>query len=364
MRIVISGYYGFNNSGDDALLMSIINDFKNSDERVQITVLSKNPKQTRLKYCVNAVNRYNPVALIKAISSCDLLISGGGTLIQDVTSTKSLLYYLSIIRLAQFFRKKVMLYANGIGPLKSFKNIEKTKKILDDVDLITLRDKKSQEELESIGITKPRMVLTADPAFLIEADDNGKNILETYGVPQDKPLMCVSVRNWKNNPDDFEDIMARFCDYAADKYGLFTVFLTMQHKSDFAVSSEIKGKMRNKSVLIGANYPVETILSLMDEMTVSVGMRLHSLIYSASRMIPLIGIVYDPKINGFLDYMGENKYTMIEDVSYEALCANLDNVKENYDEMCSKLKYHIRTLRSKAKENGELARELLDGGIK
>ena len=362
MRIVISGYYGFDNSGDDALLMSIIDDLKKGDERVQITVLSKNPTQTREKYCVNAVNRYNPILVVKAIASCDLLISGGGTLVQDVTSTKSLLYYLSIIKFAQMFRKKVMLYANGIGPLRSFKNIEKTKKILDEVDLITLRDKKSQEELESIGITRPKIVLTADPAFLIEADDKGKEILETYGVPKDKPLMCVSVRKWKNNPDDFEDIMARFCDYAADKYGLFTVFLTMQHKNDFAVSSEIKRKMRNKSVLIGANYPVETILSLMDEMTVSVGMRLHSLIYSASQMIPLIGIVYDPKINGFLEYMGESEYTMIEDVSYEGMCANLDNVKENYDEICSRLKYHIRTLKGKAKENGDLARELLGGG--
>jgi len=229
------------------------------------------------------------------------------------------------------------------------------------VDLITLRDPKSKEELDKIGITKPRVELTADPAFLIEANESGKSVLESYGVPKDKPLMCVSVREWKNNPDDFVEIMASFCDYAAEKYGLFTVFLTMQQKVDFAIASDIKDKMRNKSVVIGGNYPVETLLSVMDEMTVSVGMRLHTLIYSASRMIPLIGIVYDPKINGFLEYLGNNRYTMVEDLSYDALCKNLDYVKDNYESLCTGLKYHIRSLKSKAEENGKLFHELLFG---
>lgn len=364
MKIVISGYYGFDNSGDDALLLSIIDNIKKYDDKAQIVVLSKNPQKTKLQYNVDAVNRYNAFSLIKSIASCDLLISGGGTLIQDATSTKSLFYYLFIIKLANLLKKKVMLYANGIGPLNSFKNIEYTKKILDDVSLITLRDPKSQIELEKIGVTKPKIELTADPAFLIEANESGRSVLDTYGVPKDKPLMCVSVREWKNNPDDFVDTMARFCDYAAEKYGLFTVFLTMQHKVDFTISSQIKDKMRNKSVVVGANYPVETLLSVMDEMTVSVGMRLHTLIYSASRMIPLIGIVYDPKVTGFLEYLGENQYSMVEDISYELLCKNLDNVKTNYDSICMGLKYHIRSLKSKAEDNGRLLSELLFGGNK
>lgn len=364
MKIVISGYYGFENSGDDALLMSIINDIKKNDERAEITVLSKNPKKTKMKYMVDAADRYNPCSLLKAIYSCDLLISGGGTLIQDVTSTKSLFYYLFVIKIAQFFKKKVMLYANGIGPLNSFKNIENTRKILDKVDLITLRDPKSLEELQKIGISKPRVELTADPAFLIEANDLGKSVLEAYGVPKNKPLMCVSVRDWKNNPDDFEEIIAKFCDYAAEKYGLYTVFLTMQQKTDFAVSSNIREKMRNKSVVIGANYPVETVLSVIDEMTVTVGMRLHTLIYSSSMMIPSIGIVYDPKVNGFLEYLGENSYTTVEALSYEALCKNLDCVKNDYDRLCTDLKYHIRSLKNKAQENGRLLKELLFGGDK
>lgn len=362
MKIVISGYYGFNNSGDDALLLSIIEDIKSIDENAEITVLSNSPEQTRKNYGVGAVNRYNIIMLAAKISRCDLLISGGGTLIQDATSTKSLIYYLSVIRMAKLFRRKIMLYANGIGPLKSFKNIEKTKRVLNEVDLITLRDENSQKELEQIGVTKPEIHLTADPAFLLEPDLSGKEILANYGIPLDKPLLCVSVRKWKTNPENFEKIMADFCDYAYEKYGLFSVFVPMQQKVDYALAAGIKNKMKNRSVVIGANYQVSSLLSLMQEMKLCVGMRLHTLIYSASCNVPVLGIVYDPKINGFLEYMGEDKYVKVEEISQEKLCGLLDDVCADYDSIKSHLKFNMRLLRSKARENRELMEKLLGGG--
>lgn len=362
MRYVISGYYGFNNSGDDALLMSIINGIRSTDDSAEITVLSKSPAETRKNYSVNAVNRYNIFSLIAKISCCDVLISGGGTLIQDATSTKSLVYYLSVIRIAKFFKKKVMLYANGIGPLNSFKNIEMTRNILNDVDLITLRDEKSLETLSQIGIAGPEIKLTADPAFLLKANDKGEEILVNYGIPHGQPLMCVSVRRWKNNPTDFTKTIAAFCDYAYEKYGLFTVFVPMQQRFDFDIASEVKDKMKNRSVVIGANYPVESLLSIMSEMSICVGMRLHTLIYSASCTVPTIGIVYDPKVNGFMEYMGEDKFVNVEDMDREKLCALLDDVCGNYDAVRSHMKYNITSMRVKAWENTELLQKLLVGG--
>ena len=55
----------------------------------------------------------SPVAILRAVKKCDMLISGGGSLLQDVTSSKSLHYYLSIIRCAEFFHKKVFIYSQG-----------------------------------------------------------------------------------------------------------------------------------------------------------------------------------------------------------------------------------------------------------
>lgn len=364
MKIVISGYYGFNNSGDDALLKSIINNIKEADEKAEITVLSKNPKETKKGFGVNAVGRYNPFAVLYKIATCDVVISGGGSLIQDATSTKSLYYYLSIIKMAKMFRRKVMLYANGIGPLTSFKNIEKTKNVLNEVDVITLRDEMSFKEIEQIGINQPEIKVTADPAFLLEADNSGDDILETYGIPKDKKLLCVSVRKFKHNIPNFEDVMAQFCDYAAEKYDLFTVFLPMQQRVDYGISAAIKNKMKSRGVIIGGNNQVSSILSLMNKMHVCVGMRLHTLIYASSQGVPVVGIVYDPKVSGFLEYLNIEDPMRAEDVSFEKLCENLDKVCENYDSVSFDLKYNVRLLRVKAQENVEYLKTLLSGGKK
>ncbi len=362
MKIVVSGYYGFNNSGDDALLAAIIENIHSINDKAEITVLSNSPKDTKAIYNAKAVHRYNIFSVLYAISSCDVLLSGGGTLIQDATSTKSLYYYLSIIKLAKLFKKKVMLYANGIGPLKSFKNIETTKNVLNEVDLITLRDENSQKELEQIGVNRPKIHLTADPAFLINPNEAGDDIFENYGIPKDKEILCVSVRRAKGNPAAFEQMVADFCDYAYDKHGLFTVFLPMQQRVDYSIAASIKGKMKNKSVVIGTNYQAASMLSLISKMKICLGMRLHTLIYAASCNVPIIGIVYDPKVNGFLDYIGEENYINSEDITKEKLCECLDKVCENYDSTKSHLKFNVRIMKSKAEENAELLKDLLGGG--
>lgn len=361
MKFVISGYYGFENSGDDALLHTIIKQIKKDYKDADITVLSKSPKNTKTAYSVGSAYRYNPFTVLWYIARCDLLISGGGTLIQDVTSTKSLIYYLAIIKIALFFKKKVMLYANGIGPLKSFKNIEKTKNVLNDVDLITLRDKNSISELEQIGVTKPRIELTADPVFLLEKNDDTEKIFEIYKIPTDKKLMCVSVREWKDNPNDFTKIIADFCDYASEKYDIYTVFLPMQTRLDYCVSLKIKNIMKNASTIVSGKYPFETILSFIGKMHICVGMRLHSLIYSANSIVPAIGIVYDPKVKGFLEYINENRYIDINSLSASSLCEALDLLSDNYDSVKSRMKFEMRNMRKMAKMNGALMKKLLDG---
>ena len=359
MRIVISGYYGFNNSGDDALLMAIIDDIKSVCKDAHITVLSGNAKETREKYGVGAIYRYNIFSVLYNLLKCDLLVSGGGTLIQDATSTKSLLYYLGIIRIAKFFRRKVMLYANGIGPLTSFKNVELTKDVLSGVDLITLRDENSSKEIEQIGISGPEIHVTADPVFLLEPNDRGEEILENYGIPTDKKLLCVSVRKFKGSPKDFEDVMAEFCDYAADKYNLFPVFLPMQKRNDYAISAAIKNKMKNRSVIIGTNCDISSLLSIVRRMHICVGMRLHTLIYSAICGVPMIGIVYDPKVNGCLEYMGEERFVNVDGISKAALSEYLDAIYNDYESVQSNLKFNVRLLRGKARENRELMQKLL-----
>lgn len=110
-NICISGYYGFDNFGDEIILKILVENIKDNN----ITVFSSNPNKTKQELNVNSVHSFNIKEIIKSIAKCDYLISGGGSLLQDVTSKKSLIYYLCIIALAQLFRKKTIIFAQGLG---------------------------------------------------------------------------------------------------------------------------------------------------------------------------------------------------------------------------------------------------------
>lgn len=361
-EILISGYYGFKNSGDDALLLAIINDLKKYKKDVRVTVLSSNPKETEKTYGVKAINRLNPFSIISAMLKAKMLISGGGTLIQDGTSTKSLLYYLMVIRLAKLFGLKVMLYSNGVGPINHEKNVKRTKKVLNRVDLITLRDNESCRELEKIGVDKPEIYLTADPAFTLlpAKPESGRDILGMSGADVNKRLLCISVRKWKMLGADFESEIAETVDYAVDKYGFYPVFLPMQLKNDYDISCRIMHKMHSEAAVINKNLSAEDMLSVIGNMDLCIGMRLHTLIYSAAQAVPIIGIAYDPKVSGFMDYTQQKNYCRADKVTVDEMIRLIDKTMSEYTAVKSELETRRMILREKAEENAKYAIRLLD----
>ena len=360
--ILISGYYGFKNSGDDALLLAIIQDLKEKKPDIKLSVLSKSPKETAQQYGVDAVDRLNPFSVIFNIIKTKMLISGGGTLIQDRTSTKSLMYYLFIIKCAHIFKKKIMLYANGIGPLINEKNRRITAKVLNKADVITLRDAESEKELRQLGVDKPKIEVTADPAFDLTCKnpEGAEEILKRYGLDKEDKKVCISVRSWRDV--DFTDAAAQAADYLAEKYGYKAVFLPMQPAKDLQISEKIMSKMKIKSVCIRESLSVDDMLSLISKMDLCVGMRLHSLIYSASYALPIIGLVYDPKIAGFMDYIGQRLYTDAESVTFEKLKALIDECEQSREIIINELKEKLTELKKKSKYNADCAIGLLEGG--
>lgn len=360
-EILISGYYGFKNSGDDALLMAIIDDIKREKESPDITVLSANPRETIKQYRVNAVNRLNVFKILKHMKKGGMLISGGGTLMQDSTSTQSLIYYLGVIKAAMKRGMKVMLYSNGIGPLENEVNRKRVKRVIDKVDLITLRDSDAYEELKKLGITSPETVVTADPVFGMDISDPeyGRRLLERFNVPKDaKRVMGVSVRRSRNTDADFESAIAAMCDYAAEKYGCYTVFVPMQTIRDEGISRSIMAKMKSKSSIIDIHLDVYDMISATASMDLFVGMRLHSLIYATTGQVPLIGISYDPKIKSFMEYTGQALCADVDETDAQKACELVDLCMENYDDIKSKLGESYKELKEKALLNGRLAIDL------
>ncbi len=363
-EILISGYYGFKNSGDDALLSAIIEDISKYKESPNIVVLSKNPTETQKLYRVKAINRFNAPAIIKHMRNAGMLISGGGTLMQDGTSTKSLVYYLMIIKMALKRNLKVMLYSNGIGPLNHQSSRQKASEVLNRVDLITLRDEASAQMLKEINVTKPKILVTADPALGLESapKEAGRKILEAAGAPAGKKLLGISVRRWNGNCRDFEKIIAAVCDYAAEKYDMTPVFIPMQIERDLLISQNIAARMKNKAVIIKQRYSVREVMSMIANMDICIGMRLHSLIYAAVASVPLIGLVYDPKVSSFMNHTHQKLFAGVKELTEDELKRLIDECAANYDDIVAELKENYKDLREKALLNAELAVQLYEKG--
>lgn len=358
--IIISGYYGLGNSGDEALLKSIVSDLKNTQPQISITALSGNTSLTRKLYGIKTVNRFNLFSVVREMRNAKLLISGGGTLIQDATSTKSLLYYLAIIFLAKKMGLKVMLYANGMGPIKE-KNIKKVNKVLNMVDLITLRENVSLEEIERCDIKKPRVLVTADPAFNLESAPRecADKIFADYSIGKNERLVAVSVRECANMPEDFAKQMAVTLDEIS-KMGYLPVFIPMQKSRDLALSLEIAGKMKEQSRVIDCDLSIPDMLAIIGRCSVVCGMRLHMLIFASVMNVPMAGIAYDPKIRGFMEYMNQKTYVELDKFDSEQFLKMAVYCTENADKMKEKLKEESLPLRKKAMDNALLAIELLN----
>lgn len=358
--IIISGYYGLGNSGDEALLESIVADLRSINPDITITALSGDAKLTEKTYGIKTVNRYNLFAILREMKSAKLLLSGGGTLIQDATSTKSLLYYLGIISLAKRKGLKTMLYANGMGPIKD-RNVKKVQKVLNKTDLITLRENVSLEEIDRCGITSPKVVVTADPAFNLKASpkERALEIFSEYSISEGAKLVAVSVRETGNSPKNFEDEMAKSLDCIAKK-GYLPVFIPMQRKFDLGISLRVASKMKEQSRVIDCELSVCDMLSVIGQCNVVCGMRLHMLIFASVMNVPMAGVAYDPKIKGFMDYMHQKNYVILEQFSAESFTAVSETVLQNEDKLKAELTMALSPIREKAKENAFLAMELLE----
>lgn len=360
--IVISGYHGFANSGDEALLFAILNTLRKNNPTLDVTVLSKTPEETARVYGVKSISRYNFFQIQREMKKSKMLLFGGGSLLQDVTSSKSILYYLAIILLAQKCKIKTMLYANGIGPIVKKANRKLAAKILNRVNLITLRDDKSDEELKSLKVTKPEVIITADPAFTIDADItlSGKYFTNMAGVPQGTRLCVISIREWKNSSDNFVEEMAKLCDFMVEKHGLYPLFVPMQYPLDLEISGQVMQQMKHDSYIISRELSVPEMFSVLSEAELIIGMRLHSLIYATTLEIPAMALVYDPKISAFMESLNQPDQIDVEAFTFDKAKDTLTNIINNREERRVELHKTNAILRKTAEENAIYAIKLLE----
>ena len=360
-RVVMSGYYGFSNAGDDAILESIQQAIHEASDDVAVTVLSNDPELTHAQYGMDAIPRFRVWKVFSALRRSDALLSGGGSLLQDTTSTRSLLYYLAVIRCAQWLGKPVMLYANGIGPVRRPANRRRVKKVVERATLVTLRDHSSARELADMGVDRPDLYVTADPVFHLSPapEARGRELLQAAGLAPGMPFVAVSVRDWPDT-EHFCKELARLCDHLRRTHGMEVLFLLMQPSRDRTAAQQVRQFMKEPSFLLDEPCTPRELMAVLGQARLCLAMRLHTLIFAARMAVPSMGLVYDPKVDSYLRELDLPAAGYVDSFDGDEAIRRADAMMAEYGDVLARLRQKSAQLTQAARENERLLLEMLE----
>ena len=278
-KIAISGYYGFKNFGDEAILSVLVNHLK-SLQNSDITVFSSDVEYTEKTYGVKAVKRFCLKDVLKTIKDCDVLVSGGGSLLQDVTSLKSLIYYAFIIAMGLFFNKKVVIFAQGIGPLNSNVAQNIVKNLLKYCSYVTVRDENSLKLLEKLGI---KSELVCDPIYSLDIKSEPQN-----GV------VGVQLRDFKTMNQELLQklallIVTKFSDKKIEIFSL-------QKTQDLDLCKRFEAIVKSFNPDICTEIVEDDIINRLSRLEYLIGMRFHAVLVALKCGVRTCAINYDVKV--------------------------------------------------------------------
>ncbi|MGM0445280.1 MAG: polysaccharide pyruvyl transferase CsaB [Bacillota bacterium] len=333
-RIVISGYYGFDNLGDEAILGSMIKMIKTVYEDIEITVLSNKAEQTSERYGVNSIYRYDIFEIVSAMRRSDVFISGGGSLLQDITSMKSVPYYLGLIFLAEVFNLKTVFFAQGVGPLNKKFNRFLVSKVLKNTDYISVRDKDSKELLEKIGLNRNVINITDDPVYGLY----NKRNKELEHKQREIKKIGVSVRSWNDN--SYIKSIADFLNNLKQDKKISVEILPFHKGEDIIISSRLKKMLKMETKIIDYTDDFTKINDIYSDFDLFLGVRFHSLVFAAVNLVPFIGISYDPKVTSLIDDFGYQDLITTDTVTkdllikeYSKITGDLSFIKRSIDDI-------------------------------
>ena len=361
--VLICGAYGMHNLGDDAVLDALLAELRSIDPDMPITVLSRSPEETAREHGVEALHMFNVPGFLKAMGRRRLYVNGGGSLIQDVTSTRSLWYYLFTLWAAKRRGCRVMMYGCGIGPVNRPANRRLARRVIDRcVDAITLRGSRSREVLAEFGVTRPEILVTSDPALFLKSAPGPEvdRAMEQLGLEPQGRYFGICVRRWPGM-EEKAPLFAAAADYAYETYGMQPVLLTVNSDQDEPITARVRALVRVPCAQASGQIPLETMIGLIGRMRGVVAMRLHALIFAASQSVPMAAVSYDPKVASFLDdlslshyldiaelHTAEQLYALVDAVA----CADTDALRAATERVMAMESRNVETARRLLEERG------------
>ncbi len=315
MKLLLIGYYGYGNIGDEALLEAIINALKKEKIIEEFYVLSYNVEATSKEHQVKAISRGKHLDLIRAIREVDAVVVGGGSVLQDVTSSLSLFYYMTILFLAKIFKKKAFLLGNGYGPINKRLNQFLLTRLLPYMDGVIARDRESFLSYQEFKLK--HLFAGVDLVYLL-------NSRKVKKQKSSKKNVVISLRPWYN-ASNTHSVMRETINYL-ESLGYKISLLPMKSPED---DKELEYYLSEEINLIAHDFNV--ILKELADADFVIGMRLHALILAAKLNTPFIAISYDPKVDSFNRQISKRKTIHTEDMTFDELKENVDYLINNLD---------------------------------
>ncbi|MFP3953674.1 MAG: polysaccharide pyruvyl transferase CsaB [Candidatus Acetothermia bacterium] len=361
-QIAISGYYGYGNLGDEAILEAMVKGLidRFGDERIRLVVLSDDPEETEKAHGVSAIDRWSPTKIFRTLRHSDLLISGGGGLFQDRTSSFSLWYYLAIIWLARLLRTPVYIIGQGIGPIKHWFNDLFFRWTVNQANGALVRDPASYELLEETNLNSTNIRAGADLAFLLPEGESG----ETDFFEDERPtIVAAALRDDIRGKMDVVRAVSSGLDLLHKKFGVTVVLFSTNPIADKQINHDLRAATDTDCNVIDVPHLTpRQLVEMMKGIDLIIGGRLHAVIFSLLSGTPVQGISYDPKMDHLIHEINESVESATiplwhpdELINARDYLANLEDTYENKDSQRAGLEKVRKELELEAREGLETA---------
>ena len=264
------------------------------------------------------------------------------------------------MRMALFFHKPVMLYAQGIGPIRRPKARKAVRNVLQRVTMIGVRDSESRMELQRLGVTVPPIHVTADAVLSMPPVDKkiGFYLLKKHGIEGVGTRIGIAIRNWQHMTHYKEEI-AKAADELVRTLGARIIFIPMQYPADAEAASDVAALMKEPATVLKESYNTVEFMALMGCMDVVIANRLHALIFASIMQVPVAAISYDPKIDGFISLIGETLCGTMETVTAKALTEDV-TAKLKAGGIQPEVRARLNHLRRQSLRNAYLALRVIE----
>jgi polysaccharide pyruvyl transferase CsaB len=294
-KVLLVGYFGYANTGDEALLEVLSG--RLASWGYTVGALTASPEASERDYGITPFGHKRWSELIRACRWADAVVFGGGGLLQDASGPASIWYYLGALKLAQQLKKPVALYAQGIGPLRGPFSGKAIRRLASGVGLLSVRDEGSRQLLVQLGAPEQKVELAACPTLLLEPADDARldALIAEEALPTDLPWLGVSLRATpavEAAAGELAEGLRRVAEQGLAR----PLLIPFQPSQDEALSWKVRGELGSLGALVKGSWRPSELLGLIGRCKAVLATRLHALLFAANREAPALAIDYDPKV--------------------------------------------------------------------